>query len=163
MSQQHIEAASKDQLLRSLEPNTLASSSSRLPLRKRVAPVLKWQPVETPQEHVKQKPIYNSYPLQQYPPSPPSLPSSTALVEDLAPSSDAMETDEEKQLQEGEMVSNSKLLKKHWITKEDSKRSFSEDSTSSSSNKDLSRVSNQKSRLLFLFTHFIIHFSLPKK
>lgn len=149
--QQHMEASSNsDQLLRSLEPNTLtsSSSSSRLPLRKRVAPVLKWQPVETPQEHVKQKPIYNnnSYPLQQqqqqYPPSPPSV----SLVEN---SSDAMETDEEKPIvQEGNdmVVSNSKLLKKHWITKEDSKRSFSEESTSSSGNTNKDRPAKKVKR-----------------
>jgi hypothetical protein len=101
MSQQHIE--NSEQLLRSLEPNT-----SRLPLRKRVAPVLKWQPVETPQEHIKQKP----YPLQQY----PSLEDSN---------SETTETDEEKQ----------KPLKKDWITKEDGKRSFTEDN-------NLNRVSS---------------------
>ena len=48
MSQQ-IENNS-DHLLRPIESN----SANRLPLRKRIAPVLKWQPVETPEEHHKQ-------------------------------------------------------------------------------------------------------------
>jgi hypothetical protein len=44
--------------------NKYPSNSSRLPLRKRIAPVLKWQPVETPDENYKPK----SYPSpQQYP------------------------------------------------------------------------------------------------
>ncbi|KAI8087871.1 uncharacterized protein B0P05DRAFT_569343 [Gilbertella persicaria] len=47
-----------DLLLRSIESNT-----NRLPLRKRIAPVLKWQPVETPEEHYKQYPLASS----QYP------------------------------------------------------------------------------------------------
>ncbi|KAI8640387.1 hypothetical protein BD408DRAFT_476716 [Parasitella parasitica] len=37
------------------------SSPNRLPLRKRISPVLKWQPVETPEEHQD----HPSYPLQQ--------------------------------------------------------------------------------------------------
>ncbi|KAI8327016.1 hypothetical protein BD560DRAFT_403716 [Blakeslea trispora] len=53
MSQQQIEN-NNDLLLRSIE----SGSTNRLPLRKRIAPVLKWQPVETPEEHHKQ-----TYPL----------------------------------------------------------------------------------------------------
>lgn len=53
MSQQQVE--NKDPLV---------NNASRLPLRKRIGPVLKWQPVETPDENYKPK----AYPSpQQYP------------------------------------------------------------------------------------------------
>jgi hypothetical protein len=74
MSQQQVENSGNDLLLRSLEPNTngtstssTSSTSSRLPLRKRIGPILKWQPVETPEEHYKPKLTYpNGYPEDQY-------------------------------------------------------------------------------------------------
>ncbi|KAI8076095.1 hypothetical protein BDF21DRAFT_453412 [Thamnidium elegans] len=94
MSQQ---VENNEVLLRSLEPNT-----SRLPLRKRIAPVLKWQPVETPEEHYKQK---------TYPPYP-----SSDDVSDGA--GDTTETDEEKL--------TDKTLKKIY-TNQDGKRSSPED------------------------------------
>lgn len=59
-------------------------NSSRLPLRKRMAPILKWQPVETPEEHYKQKASI------AYPPYP-----SSSDVSDGG-GGDTTETDEEK-------------------------------------------------------------------
>ncbi|KAI7889196.1 uncharacterized protein EV154DRAFT_538961 [Mucor mucedo] len=58
-------------------------NSSRLPLRKRMAPILKWQPVETPEEHYKQKATY-----------PPPYPSSSDVSD--GGGGDTTETDEEK-------------------------------------------------------------------
>jgi hypothetical protein len=66
-----------------------SSSSNRLPLRKRISPVLKWQPVETPEEHYKQI-AYPSQQQQQY----PIQTSSSDIVSDGG--GDTTETDEEK-------------------------------------------------------------------
>ncbi|KAI8976972.1 hypothetical protein BDB01DRAFT_710582, partial [Pilobolus umbonatus] len=47
--------------------NSNNKNSKRLPLRKRISPVLKWQPVETPEEHHKQKipyPMDHQYPIK---------------------------------------------------------------------------------------------------
>ncbi|ORE01942.1 hypothetical protein BCV72DRAFT_252780 [Rhizopus microsporus var. microsporus] len=46
-------------LLRPLDPN---NTTKHLPLRKRMAPILKWQPVETPEEHNRQYPHITPYP-----------------------------------------------------------------------------------------------------
>ncbi|KAI7902363.1 uncharacterized protein BX663DRAFT_543373 [Cokeromyces recurvatus] len=52
--------------LDSLEPtSTVTNNTNRLPLRKRISPILKWQPVETPEEHNKPKTYPQTYPLQQ--------------------------------------------------------------------------------------------------
>lgn len=52
-----------------LEHNGSNSSSNRLPLRKRISPVLKWQPVETPEEiqqtsYPSQAQLQQPYPIQ---------------------------------------------------------------------------------------------------
>jgi hypothetical protein len=92
MSQQ---VENSDVLLRPLEPNTNNNNNAnRLPLRKRIGPVLKWQPVETPEEHYKQK---IPYPQQQQP--YPFSSSSSFVQEDPIVSDnggDTTETDEEK-------------------------------------------------------------------
>lgn len=113
MSQQ---VESNEVLLRSLEPNT-----SRLPLRKRIAPVLKWQPVETPEEHYKQK---------TYPPYP-----SSDDVSDGA--GDTTETDEEKLAD--------KTTRKNDNISHDGKRSGPEDNT------QMNRVNNFTKKKRFDF------------
>lgn len=74
-----------------LEHNGSNSSSHRLPLRKRISPVLKWQPVETPEE-IQQASYPSQAQLQQQP--YPIQNSLDHLASDGA--GDTMELDQEK-------------------------------------------------------------------
>lgn len=117
MSQQ---VENTDILLRPLEPNTNNSNANRLPLRKRIGPVLKWQPVETPEEHYKQK-IPPSYPQQL--PYPSSTFQEDSIVSDNG--GDTTETDEERLSTSITSISKSLLKKQYAITasvKQDGKR-----------------------------------------
>jgi Mg2+ and Co2+ transporter CorA len=124
MSQQ---VENSDILLRPLEPNT-NNNANRLPLRKRIGPVLKWQPVETPEEHYKQKIPYPQQQQQQY---PFSSSSSCLVQEDHSVSDyggDTTETDEEKlsTLTTSTTSTSKSLLKKQYESttsvKQDGKR-----------------------------------------
>lgn len=154
MSQQaQVENNNNDLLLRSLEPNTNSVSTtsattsttstngvSKLPLRKRIGPVLKWQPVETPDEHYKAPPFTSTkssthsptttssvYPInnQQY----PQQQYNDVLMEEKSESSDQ------------ECKLNNKSLQKKIKQENGIKRSSNQDDVASNHSSPSSRVS----------------------
>lgn len=155
MSQQaQVENNNNDLLLRSLEPNTNSVSTtsattsttstngvSKLPLRKRIGPVLKWQPVETPDEHYKAPPLTSTktsthsptttssvYPInnQQY---PQQQYNEDILMEEKSESSDQ------------ECKLNNKSLQKKIKQEKGIKRSSNQDDVASNHSSPSSRVS----------------------